>query len=89
MLTTKRYMNQQDLKIGHLHFVKSEFSLTISCGSRQKFQLNNLAVNGIMTGDIIIVSDDGLMVSLNGMRNCLGLDDKKVQDMTWSSGCLW
>ena len=56
MLKIKSYINQQDLKFVDLHFVKSEqFSLTWSCGSRQrdttsiewKFQLNNLAAKGL------------------------------------------
>ena len=53
MLKIKRDINQQDLKIVTLHFDKSEyFSLTWSCGSRQrdatsserKLILNNFAV---------------------------------------------
>ena len=56
MLKMKCDINQQDLKTVDLHFVKSEwFSLTWSCGSRQrdttssgwKFKLNNLAVKGL------------------------------------------
>ena len=55
MLKNKCDINQQDLKRVTLHFAKSEsFSLTWSCGSRQrdtassgwKFELNNLAVGG-------------------------------------------
>ena len=57
MLKIKCDINQQYLKTVDLHFVKSElFSLTWSCGSRQrdttssgwKFRLNNLAVKGLM-----------------------------------------
>ena len=56
MLKIKCDINQQYLKTVDLHFVKSEwFSLTWSCGSRQrdttlsewKFRLNNLAVKGL------------------------------------------
>ena len=56
MLEIKCDINQQYLRIVDLHFVKSElFSLTWSCGSRQrdttssewKFRLNNLAVKGL------------------------------------------
>ena len=56
MLKIKCDINKQDLKRVDLHFVKSEqFSLTWSCGSRQrgttssgwKFSLNNLAVKGL------------------------------------------
>ena len=56
MLKIKRDINGQDFKIVDLLFVKSdEFSLTWSCGSRQrdtilsewKFQLNNLAFKGL------------------------------------------
>ena len=58
LLKIKSDINQQDLKFFDLHFVKSElFSLTWSCGSRQRvttssgwiFQLNNLAVKGLMS----------------------------------------
>ena len=57
MTKIKCDINQQDLKRVDLHFVKSEeFSLTWSCGSRQrdttssewKFRLNILAVKGLM-----------------------------------------
>ena len=56
MLKIKYDINQQYLKTVDLHFVKSEwFSLTWSCGSRQrdttlsgwKFKLNNLAAKGL------------------------------------------
>ena len=56
MVKIKYDINQQYLKTVDLHFVKSEiFSLTWSCGSRQrdtissgwKFRLNNLAVKGL------------------------------------------
>ena len=56
MLKIKCDINQQYLKTVDLHFVKSEsFSLTWSCGSRQrdttssgwKFSWNNLAVKGL------------------------------------------
>ena len=56
MLKIKCDINQQDLKRVDLYFGKSEyFSLTWSCGSRQrdttssgwKFKLNNLAVKGL------------------------------------------
>ena len=56
MLKIKYDINQQYLKTVDLHFFKSEyFSLTWSCGSRQrdtissgwKFKLNNLAVKGL------------------------------------------
>ena len=56
MLRIKCDINLQYLKTVDLHFVKSEyFSLTWSCGSRQrdttsrgwKFRLNNLAVKGL------------------------------------------
>ena len=56
MLQIKRNINQRNLKIFNLHFVKSEqFSLTWSCGSRQrdttssgwKLQINNLAAKGL------------------------------------------
>ena len=59
MFKIKCDINQQDLKIVDLNFVKSEeFSLTWSCGSRQrdttssgwKFILNNLAVKGLTAG---------------------------------------
>ena len=56
MLKIKCDINQQYLKTVDLHFVKSEyFSLTWSCGSRQRDttssgwkRLNNLAVKGLM-----------------------------------------
>ena len=57
MLKIKCDINQQYLNRVDLHFVKSEwFSLTWSCGSRQrdttssgwKFKLNNLAVKGLI-----------------------------------------
>ena len=63
MLKIKCDINQQDLKTVDLHFVKSEyFSLTWSCGSRQrdttssgwKFRLNNLAVKGLIWNHISI-----------------------------------
>ena len=63
MLKIKCNINQQDLKRVDLHFVKSEwFSLTWSCGSRQrdttssewKFRLNNLAVNGLMVNPLSV-----------------------------------
>ena len=59
MLKIKCDINQQYLKTVDLHFVKSEyFSLTWSCGSRQrdttssgwKFRLNYLAVKGLREG---------------------------------------
>ena len=63
MLKIKCDINQQDLKTVDLHFVKSKsFSLTWSCGSRQrdttssgwKFSLNNLAVKGLsLEGEVI------------------------------------
>ena len=57
MVMIKCDINQQYLKTVDRHFVKSEyFSLTWSCGSRQrdtilsgwKFRLNNLAVKGLI-----------------------------------------
>ena len=57
----KRDLKQYDFKIVNLHFVKSEqFSLTWSCGSRQrdtisngwKFQPNNLAVKELSKSEI-------------------------------------
>ena len=65
MLKIKWDINQLDLKRVYLHFVKSDyFSLTWSCGSRQrdttsngwKFKLNNLAVKGLIQGCKIIVN---------------------------------
>ena len=62
MLKIKYDINQQYSKTIDLHVVKSEsFSLTWSCGSRQrdtissrwKFGLNNLAVKGLTTWDLL------------------------------------
>ena len=82
MVKIKCDINQQYLKTVDLHFIKSEyFSLTWSCGSRQrdttsgrwKFRLNNLAVKGLnikICKCLVLFQIKKIMCNLHPLLSC-------------------
>ena len=97
MLKIKCDIKRQDLKRVTLYFVKSEwFSLTWSCGSRQrdttssgwKFKLNNLAVKGLKHANTILTWISAAKTSLLDVASStvpfVALSDSVVESSDFS-----